>query len=380
MAEINTALKIVKVELGERSYPIYIGQKILPQIGESLSSLDLGPKVLVITNPVVRNLYGEIVETSLKDAGFEIIVAEIPEGEEHKNLESAKFLYDIAFENRLDRHSTVLALGGGVIGDMAGFVAATYMRGVNFVQVPTTLLAQVDSSVGGKVAVNHPKGKNMIGAFYQPKMVYADIDTLTSLPEREFRAGMAEVIKYGVIWDEDFFVYLEKNHAEIKALSVEHIINVVERSCIIKADVVTKDEREESIRAILNYGHTFGHAYEALTGYSKFVHGEAVAIGMITAADVAVRMGFLTDIEKFRIEKLVTEFGLLSNFGDLDTQEIIASMQHDKKVESGKIRYVIPEKIGKVQIVKDIPREILIEALSNSRQNPVNNEPVNQEY
>lgn len=367
MSKNSSALKIVKVNLADRSYPIYIGQNILPQVGVYVKGLDVGEKILIVTNPVIRELYGDEVEKSLRDAGFVTIIAEIPEGEEQKNLSSANYLYDIAFNNNLDRHSAILALGGGVIGDLAGFVAATYMRGLNFIQVPTTLLAQVDSSVGGKVAVNHPKGKNIIGAFYQPKMVFADINTLKTLPEPEFRAGMAEVIKYGVIWDREFFSFLEQNCKQIKALDEEKIIPVVETSCSIKAEIVGQDETEQNLRAVLNLGHTFGHAYETLTGYCKFVHGEAVAIGMITAAQAAVELGLMDIMEKNRLNNVVKKFGLPVCYGEISPEDIIESMYHDKKAENGKIKYIIPEGIGKVRIIKDIPHEILINVLEKQK-------------
>ncbi len=364
MTESESLNKTLKVNLGEKSYPIYIGEGILPWIGQYLKEMELGRKVMVVTNPTVGKLYGQTVLDSLKNEGFEVVRDVIPDGEEYKSLESAQILYDTAFNHSLDRKSAVIALGGGVIGDLAGFVAATYMRGIPFIQVPTTLLAQVDSSVGGKVAVNHPRGKNIIGAFYQPRMVYADITTLKTLPEREFRAGMAEVIKYGVIQDREFFEFLEKNHGNIKNLAVPELVRVVETSCSIKARVVEQDETEQNLRAILNYGHTFGHAFEALTGYKKYVHGEAVAIGMVSAARVAVRLGILDAREGDRIENIIRLFELPLTFGRLSPEEIIRTMHHDKKALGGKVRYVLPETIGKVRIVSDIPGDILYDILN----------------
>jgi len=368
MADSNSPITTVNVNLGDKSYPIYIGGSILPKTGEYVKRLGVGRKILLVTNPTVYALYGQVVVGSLNKSGLEVVVGEIPDGEQYKTLESARSLYDTAFEHGLDRKCAVLALGGGVIGDLAGFVAATFMRGLPFIQVPTTLLAQVDSSVGGKVAVNHPRGKNIIGAFYQPKMVFADIDTLQTLPQREFRAGMAEVIKYGVIKDSGFFKFLENEQINIKKLSREEIIHVIETSCAIKAWVVEQDETEQGLRTILNYGHTFGHAYEALTGYKKYVHGEAVAIGMITAAGVAVKLGMLSADSRTRILNLIRAFDLPGDFGQLKPDEIIESMSHDKKALAGKVRYILPEEIGRVKLVTDVPPEILYEVLDEQKK------------
>ncbi len=368
MTGTEHSITTLKVDLGEKSYPIYIGGNILPDIGVYVKGLGVGHKIMVVTNPTVRNLYGNVVAGSLQKAGFEVVWGEMPDGEEYKSLESARVLYDMAFDSGLDRKCAVLALGGGVIGDLAGFVAATYMRGVPFIQVPTTLLAQVDSSVGGKVAVNHPKGKNIIGVFYQPRMVYADINTLKTLPGREFRAGMAEVIKYGVIQDREFFEFLENNYPNIQNLGAKELIRVVETSCSIKAKVVEQDETEQNLRAILNYGHTFGHAFESLTGYKKYVHGEAVAIGMVSAARVAVKLGMLDPGDGGRIENLIRTFELPLTFSQLDPAEIVESMYHDKKALGGKVRYVLPETVGRVRIVSDVSHDVLYEVLAAQRQ------------
>lgn len=368
MAESRNELTTVHVDLGDKSYPIHIGENILPELGGYVKKLGVGRKIMVVTNPTVRVLYSQVVHDSLARAGFDVVTGEIPDGEEYKSLDSARILYDVAFENGLDRNCAVLALGGGVVGDLAGFVAATYMRGVPFIQVPTTLLAQVDSSVGGKVAVNHPKGKNIIGSFYQPKMVYADINTLRTLPEREFRAGMAEVIKYGVIWDYGLFHFLENCHRAVKSLKTEETVKVVATSCRIKARVVEQDETEQSLRAILNFGHTFGHAFEALTGYKKHVHGEAVAIGMVSAAITAVKLGMLAHQEAERIISLIKTFGLPIRFTGLQSSDIIESMYHDKKALAGKVRFVLPEVIGKVSIVPDVPEWVLEEVLNEQAE------------
>ncbi|PKM81278.1 MAG: 3-dehydroquinate synthase [Firmicutes bacterium HGW-Firmicutes-14] len=361
-------VRTVRVNLGTNSYDIYIGEYILPELGNYVQGLGVGRKIMVVTNPLVRGLYGQVAVDSLQQAGFEVVIGEVPDGERYKSLDSARMLYDIAFENGLDRKCAVLALGGGVIGDLAGFIAATYMRGVPFIQVPTTLLAQVDSSVGGKVAVNHPKGKNIIGAFYQPKMVFADINTLRTLADREFRAGMAEIIKYGIIWDREFFDFLGEEHLAIKKLKSAEISRVVETSCMIKAQVVEQDETEQGLRAILNFGHTFGHAYESLTGYNKYVHGEAVAIGMVSAAMTAVRLGAFTGEEGAAIRDMIRLYGLPDSFEHLEPADIIESMYHDKKVTAGKVRYILPETIGKVRIVIDIPHAVLFDVLNEQRK------------
>lgn len=354
----------VDVDLGAKSYKIYIGENILPDIGEKVRRLVTGNQLMLVTNPTVRELYGEAAVHSLEAAGYTVVVGEVPDGEQYKTPEMALKLYDTAFDARLDRQCGIVALGGGVIGDLAGFVAATFMRGVHFIQLPTTLLAQVDSSVGGKVAVNHPRGKNIIGAFHQPRLVLSDIAMLRSLPEREFRAGMAEVIKYGIIWDTDFFNFLEHNTERIKTKETRAMEHIVKASCFIKARVVEQDETEQGIRAILNLGHTFGHAFEALTNYRRYVHGEAVAIGMASAARVAVKRGLLKAAEAERIEALIRDFGLPVNFSSLSVDDIITAMYHDKKVLAGKIRFVIPDAIGRVKIMSDVPPEIIGEVLA----------------
>jgi 3-dehydroquinate synthase len=354
----------VDVDLGAKSYKIHIGENILAKLGDKVRGLVPGDRLLLVTNPTVRELCGEMVVNGLVQAGYEVTVAEVPDGEQYKTPEMALRLYDSAFDARLDRQCGIVALGGGVIGDLAGFVAATFMRGVHFIQVPTTLLAQVDSSVGGKVAVNHPRGKNIIGSFYQPRLVFGDIGVLRSLPEREFRAGMAEVIKYGIIWDTDFFNFLEHNQDRIKSMETRALEHIVKASCYIKARVVEQDETEQGLRAILNLGHTFGHAFEALTHYREYVHGEAVAIGMVSAARVAAKMGLLKTAETERIEALIKAFGLPVNFTGLSVEDIIESMYHDKKVLAGKIRFIIPDAIGRAKILPDVPAETIREVLA----------------
>ncbi|KKM09643.1 3-dehydroquinate synthase [Clostridiales bacterium PH28_bin88] len=338
------------INLSTRSYPIITGSCIIGQLGGYLKKMDLSPKALVVSNSVVYNLYGPEVLDSLTLAKFRAVPALVPVGEIAKSLNVAQDLYDLAVENDLDRRSPVIALGGGVVGDLAGFVAATYMRGVPFIQVPTTLLAQVDSSVGGKVAVNHPKGKNLIGAFHQPRLVLADMDTLRSLPVRELRAGMAEVIKYGVIRDAEFFTFLEENLEAIMALEPQAVEQVVHRSCAIKAAVVEADETEQDLRAILNFGHTIGHAVETLTGYHTYLHGEAVAIGMVTVADIAVRLGWFLAEERDRLVRLIQAAGLPTELpAGLTWEVIVGAAEHDKKAVHDRLTLVLPETIGLVK-------------------------------
>lgn len=357
-------MQTIDVELGNRSYPIYIAGGLLEEIGQRMSSLSLGKKALLITDSNVGEIYGDRVQESLEQAGFQVAVAQIPAGEKSKTLEQAAALYDIAFRHGLDRNCPVIALGGGVVGDLAGFVAATYMRGVPFVQVPTTLLAQVDSSVGGKVAVNHPQGKNIIGAFYQPKMVLIDVDTLQSLSRRELIAGLAEVIKYGVIWDADFFAWLERNITQILSREPAALETIIETCCKIKAAVVAQDETEQGRRAILNYGHTIGHAVESLAGYGTYLHGEAVAIGMVVAARISVNQGFLVQDDYQRIKQLIQSAGLpIEMPGGLNNNEIIECIYHDKKVNQGKLVFVLPHLLGSVNMHNDIKDEDVVKAL-----------------
>jgi len=354
----------MRIALGKNSYSIYLGSKILPRIGEVLAAYPVNKQVLLVTNPTVNNLYGEIVAKSLANAGFSVRIVEISEGEEEKNLMNAQKLYATAIEHNINRKSTIMALGGGVIGDLTGFVAATFMRGVNFVQVPTSLLAQVDSSVGGKVAVNLPQGKNLVGCFYQPKFVFTDIATLHTLPENELKAGLAEVIKYGVIWSEEFFSYLEQNRHYIKSLQPEIIKYIVNKSCLIKGQVVEKDEKEENLRAILNYGHTVGHAVESLTNYRTYKHGEGVALGMLAAANLSNKMGFFKAKDVTRIKILLEEVGLPVILPALDKEKMLICMAHDKKVISNKLRFVLPTAIGKVFITEQIDTELLRQVLT----------------
>jgi len=355
----------LNIDLGERSYDILLGPELLAKVGESLSQVLQPSRIVLITHPFLLQLYGDKILFGFKDQGWTVDVIEVPEGETSKTLKQAELIYDKLLELKCDRKSVLVALGGGVIGDLVGFVAATYQRGIPFVQVPTTLLSQVDSSVGGKTAVNHPKGKNMVGAFYQPCLVTADLDTLQSLPKNEFRAGLAEVIKYGVIYDASLFEYLEKNTEKILRLDKECLAHIIKTSCAIKAQVVEKDERESHYRMILNFGHTLGHAIEALTKYSQFIHGEAVAIGMVYAAKLSQQLGKCPEEIPKRIMELVKKCGLPVDLPDLDPQAIVESLYHDKKTMNNKIKFILVKKIGEIEIVDNMPEADIIKLLQS---------------
>ncbi len=348
----------IRVELGERSYNIIIGNGMLKDIGKTLERFEFSKKAALISNPTVYNLYGKTVSESLKDSGYDLTEALIPDGEEYKSLAFTEKIYEALLKAKIDRKSALIALGGGVIGDITGFAASTYMRGIDFIQAPTTLLAQVDSSVGGKTGVNHPLGKNMIGAFWQPRLVWIDTATLETLPRREFLSGLGEVIKYGVIWDNDFFSYLETNRDKLLRLDIAALTYIIRRSCEIKAEVVSKDERESGLRAILNYGHTIGHAIETVTGYRKYLHGEAVAIGMYMEAKLSQQIGLIDNKEVLRIKALIASYGLPSEMpGEIKANDLIEVMRIDKKTIGGKMHFVLPEKAGSVRIHGGITAE-----------------------
>jgi 3-dehydroquinate synthase len=354
----------VRVELGERSYDIFIGINILGNAGVSIQSFGLSPKVAIVSNPTVYPLYGGVVADSLKKVGFDVLTVTIPDGEEYKDLLWVEHIYDELLKAKLDRSSSLIALGGGVIGDITGFAASTYMRGISYIQVPTTLLAQVDSSVGGKTGVNHKLGKNMIGTFWQPRLVWIDAETLKTLPKREFLAGLAEVIKYGVIWDEELFGFLEFRRHEILNLDSNALRHIIRRSCEIKASVVSKDERESGLRSILNFGHTIGHAIETATGYREYLHGEAVAIGMCLEARLSSMLTFIDNNTVLRIKALLDSYGLPSEMpSDIDIEHILSSMELDKKAVAGELRFILPEKIGKVRIHKGVSDKLLRDLL-----------------
>jgi 3-dehydroquinate synthase len=359
----------IAVNLPQDSYQIDIASGNLLNLGKQMQQLNVGSKVLLVSNREVFDCYGDTCLRSLKDAGFTTSTHLIPAGESYKNLGSIEQLYDTAYRERLERTSTLVALGGGVIGDMTGFAAATWLRGVNFVQVPTSLLAMVDASIGGKTGVNHPQGKNLIGAFYQPKLVLIDPDVLQTLPVKEFRAGMAEVIKYGVIWDEDLFTTLEQAESieSFGSIDPELLNTILIRSCQAKADVVGQDEKEAGLRAILNYGHTIGHAVESLTDYEQVVHGEAVAIGMVAAANIAAQMDLWTQAEVDRQNALITKAGLPTQIPpELEIDSILESLQSDKKVKAGKVRFILPTEIGKVIISDQVTPEIIDRAITSA--------------
>ena len=348
----------IRVELGERSYNIMVGNGTLKDIGKTLEKFEFSKKVALISNPTVYDLYGKTVSGTLQDSGYELTEVLIPDGEAYKSLAYAEKIYEALLKAKLDRKSALIALGGGVIGDITGYAASTYMRGIDFIQLPTTLLAQVDSSVGGKTGVNHPLGKNMIGTFWQPRLVSIDTATLGTLPRREFLSGLGEVIKYGVIWDGEFFVFLEKNREKILQLEPASLTHIIRRSCEIKSDVVSKDEREAGLRAILNYGHTIGHAIETLTGYKKYLHGEAVAVGMYMEAKLSHQLGLINNEEVLRIKALISSYELPSEMPDeIEISDLIETMQIDKKTVAGKMHFVLPEKVGSVKIHREIAAE-----------------------
>ena len=342
----------------DRAYRVLIGSGA---ISEKASWIDaLGSKVAVITNATVGDLY---LDTMASAVDRDLDVIEIGDGEEFKNLRTFSQVIDRLVDGGHNRDSTIIALGGGVVGDIAGFVAASYQRGIGYIQVPTTLLAQVDSSVGGKTAVNHPSGKNLIGAFYQPDLVIADTDTLTSLPEREYIAGIAEVIKYGVIGDPEFFQWLEANVEDVSGREPSAMEHAIHRSCQLKAEIVTEDEREIGNRAKLNFGHTFAHAIETLTGYRSHLHGEAVAIGMVMAADLSVRMDLCQSDTVDRIRQLIEAFGLPVASPKLPTHLMLETMAMDKKVIGGRMRFVLVKRIGEVFVESGVPQSVLEETL-----------------
>ncbi|MHB1074490.1 3-dehydroquinate synthase [Thiobacillus sp.] len=356
-------MQTLHVDLGDRSYPIHIGSGLLGRSELILPHLPQ-KRVMVVTNTIVAPLYLAQLKATLEAAGVAVAQVVLPDGEAYKNWETLNLIFDALLTQRAERKTTLIALGGGVIGDMTGFAAASYQRGVPFIQIPTTLLSQVDSSVGGKTGINHPLGKNMIGAFYQPKVVLADTDTLKTLPARELSAGLAEVIKYGLIWDADFLAWLEANMDKLRALDPVAITHAIYRSCEIKAQVVGQDEREGGIRAILNLGHTFGHAIETGMGYGNWLHGEAVAAGMAMAAETSRRMGWLSEADVARTRALIRVAGLPDVAPDLGVDTYLEYMGHDKKVEGGKMRFVLLKKLGEAVITADVPTDVLTDVLT----------------
>lgn len=342
-------METLNVALGDRAYPIQIGRGLLGRCELVLPYLRQR-KVAIVTNTTVGPLYLAPLATSLRDAGVEVIEIVLPDGEQYKDWQNLNTIFDVLLERRCERSTTLIALGGGVVGDMTGFAAACYQRGMPFIQVPTTLLSQVDSSVGGKTAINHPSGKNMIGAFYQPKLVLADTDTLNTLPDRELRAGLAEVIKYGLIRDLPFLEWMEANLERVLAREPDALAYAVHRSCLNKAEVVVADEHENGERALLNLGHTFGHAIETGMGYGEWLHGEAIAAGTLMAAELSSILGWIGSAEIARIERLFVRAGLPVAGPALGVERYLDLMQHDKKVQDGKLRLVLFKQIGRAVV------------------------------
>jgi 3-dehydroquinate synthase len=348
-------METLQVALGERSYPIHIGSGLLARAELVVPHL-AQPRAVIVTNPTVGALYLDALTAALGGAGVGVVPVTVPDGESYKNWETLNRVFDALLTNRCERRTALIALGGGVVGDLTGFAAAVYLRGVPFIQVPTTLLAQVDSSVGGKTGINHPLGKNMIGAFYQPRLVLADIATLDTLPPRELAAGLAEVIKYGLILDSRFFEWLEANMARLVARDPAALAHAVRRSCELKAEVVAQDERESGLRALLNLGHTFGHAIEAGLSFGTWLHGEAVAAGTVQAARLSQRLGFLSEADVQRVVALLQRANLPTAAPDLGVDRYLELMGLDKKVEGGKLRLVLLRRIGEGYVSAEFPQ------------------------
>jgi 3-dehydroquinate synthase len=368
-AEVVIMQAVIPVALPQNSYEIAIASHNLDQIGAQMTGetiKKLGKKVLVVSNPTIFKHYGQRVIDSLTNAGFTVSQCILPAGERYKTPATLQKIYDAALENHLERSSTMVALGGGIVGDMTGFAAATWLRGINVVQVPTSLLAMVDAAIGGKTGVNHPKGKNLIGAFHQPRLVLIDPQVLSTLPAREFRAAIAEVIKYGIIWDSELFEKLENTDRldQIRFVSEDLLQEILTRSCQAKAHVVSKDEKESGLREILNYGHTIGHAVESLTGYRVVNHGEGVAIGMVAAGLIAVEMGLWDRESSDRQVALIEKAGLPTRLPDgMDLDAIVDTLQSDKKVKEGKVRFVLPRQIGMVILTDQVEANVIRDVL-----------------
>lgn len=357
----------VNVELKERSYPIYIGAGLLTN--SDCYPLQSGNKVMIVTNPTVAQHYLSTVTDTLEKIGCLVEYVLLPDGEQYKTLDSLNLIFTALLKANHGRDTTIVALGGGVIGDVAGYAAASYQRGIRFIQIPTTLLAQVDSSVGGKTAVNHELGKNMIGAFYQPSAVIVDTLTLNTLPKREFNAGLAEVIKYGVILDFPFFQWLEQHIDDLVALDQNALQQCIARCCQLKADIVARDETEKGDRALLNLGHTFGHAIETHLGYGNWLHGEAVSAGCMMAAALSEKLGDLTPHDVARLEKLLARANLPTVSPDgMTAQDYLPLMMRDKKVLNGKLRLVLLKALGQAYVATDVPQEQVIEAINRCTQ------------
>ena len=352
-----------RVVTATRRYPVFVGYGLLDELGEKANKAALSPLAVVISDENVWRLYGGRVEKVLSDAGLTVHALVVPPGEETKSLKAAQGIYDFLIKKRVERDDMLIALGGGMVGDLAGFVAATYLRGIPWLQVPTSLVAMVDASIGGKVGVNHPEGKNLIGAFYQPSLVLADTQALATLPERELTSGWAEVVKYGLIMDRELFEFLEENVSRLVKLEQEAVGRAVRQSAALKAEVVSQDEKERGRRTILNYGHTIAHGLEAATHYRRFLHGEAVAIGMMGAAKLSQRRGMLSPAVVKRQQSLLEKFGLPTAFSDVSRDEIAKAMEVDKKTRARKIRWVLLEDIGRTLVRADVPQEDVLAVL-----------------
>ncbi len=352
------------VETATQSYPVFVGYGLLDKLGTKIKKTDLSGTTIIISDENVFSVYGTRIKGILKHAGFSVNAFVVPPGEETKNIDYAVKIYDFLIEHHTERNDIVIALGGGMVGDLAGFVAATFLRGVPWIQVPTSLVAMVDASIGGKVGVNHPKGKNLIGAFYQPNLVLIDPQTLTTLPRRELTSGWAEVIKYGFILDEEFVQFLESNVHGLVKLEPDLLNRVITRSATIKAEIVSQDEKEkEGKRTVLNYGHTIAHGLEAASQYEQFLHGEAVAIGMVGAAKLSKQLGLLSSGAVERHIALLQQFGLPTGFSGLDLTAITEAMELDKKVRDKSIRWVLLKNIGRTVIRSDVPQQYVLSVL-----------------
>ncbi len=362
---------VIPVSIPQNAYNVLLTAGGLRQIGDifkdaALLSPGLGKKILIVSNPKIWKQYGDATFSALQAAEFDVAHCILPAGERYKTLRSIEKIFDSALAHRMERSSTMVALGGGVIGDMTGFAAASWLRGIAVVQIPTTLLAMVDASIGGKTGVNHPKGKNLIGAFHQPRLVLIDPETLNTLPTREFRAGMAEVIKYGVIWDADLFEQLEdlSRIDQHRSFSMELLMEILRRSCQAKVDVVSQDEKEAGLRAILNYGHTIGHAIESLTQYRTFNHGEGVGLGMMAVGHIAARLGLWSQDCCDRQYRLIRKVGLPVQLpANFETEAVLEMLTADKKVKAGRVRFIMPHNIGTVEMTDEVPNDAILAAL-----------------
>ena len=354
---------IIPVNLGSRSYSIVVEGSALATVGARLAALGVGARAALVSDGSILRLYGKTVTRSLESAGFGVAPVEVPEGEAAKTLAVAEGCWDELLAAGLDRTSTVLALGGGAVGDVAGFAAATYMRGVNFVQLPTTVLAQVDASIGGKTAIDHPKAKNLIGAFHQPRLVLVDPAVVRTLPERDFRSGLAEIVKHGAVLDAGYFADVERDAASLCARELPALERIIGGSCRLKASIVERDEREAELRHVLNYGHTIGHALEAVTGYARFVHGEAVSLGIVAEARLARRLGVCREETVERQERLLAAVGLPIRAASVNGAAVFDAIARDKKARDGRVPFVLVPEIGTFRLVYDVPRAEVLGAL-----------------